>query len=113
MADEITTVKAFTLHNDGAFVARIRIHWINPVDGSSGDYEPSGYHDICAAAERTLNLSEAGFAEGTLVRLHAVVVLGKDKDADRYYSYSANGGIADYTISGTTLINSLKFNGLN
>ncbi|OWV08333.1 hypothetical protein B7993_00290 [Fibrobacter sp. UWH3] len=103
-------IKAITLKNSGAFVVRMRINWNDPEsDNSSGVYEPSGYHDICAAGERTINLSETGIPEGANVRLHADVVLGKDKEGGEQFRYTSDASmIAHYTISGTTLINDLK-----
>ena len=105
-------IKSFTLHNSGAFVARMQINWVDPTSGSKGTYEPSGYHDICAAAERTINIAETGIPNGSLVCLKAVVVLGSDKDANHYFVYKSDASAtAKYTISGTTLINHLEFNG--
>ena len=104
-------VRAFTLHNDGSFVARIQLPWTTE-DGDNGMYKQDGYHDICKHAERTVNLSDTNIPLGSSVYLHAYVVLGKGKDADKSFEYAADGKIAEYTISGTTLINKLKFDGL-
>ncbi len=112
MAEEIQNARAFTLHNDGTFVARIQLKWTNNDSGKTGEYEESGYHDICKYAERTVNLSETDIPLGSTVYLHAYVVLGKGKDAKECFKYTTDGKTADYTISGTTLINKLKFNGL-
>lgn len=105
--------RAFTLHNDGAFVAHIVLIWTHPETGKSGEYEQSGYHDICVGAERTVNLSDTDIPLGALVHLKVDVVLGKDKeDNDNSFRYTTDGGTADYTISGRTLKNSLTYNGL-
>jgi hypothetical protein len=46
--------------------------------------------------------------------LEAVVVLGKNKTSEETYIYDPSSSkMATYTISGTTLINSLKFEGCN
>lgn len=105
-------IKSFTLHNSGAFVARMQINWIDPASGNKGTYEPSGYHDICVGAERTINIAETDIPDGALVCLKAIVVLGSDKDANHYFLYKSDASAtASYTISGTTLMNHLDFNG--
>ena len=112
MAETIEKARAFTLHNEGAFVAHIQLKWTNPKDGSKGKYEQSGYHDICIHAERTVNLSDTGIPLGSTVYLHVDVVAGKDNEADEAFDYAEDGKTADYTISGWTLRNTLTFNGL-
>lgn len=106
---KIQHIKAITLKNTGAFVARMQIEWYDPESSdSSGVYEPSGYHDICVGAERTINLSETDIPDGANVRLKAVVVLGKDKEASEQFRYEKEASqIASYTIKGTILFNSL------
>ena len=114
MAETIEgNARAFTLHNDGNFVAHIVLIWTHPETGKSGEYEQSGYHDICKYAERTVNLSDTDIPLGALVHLKVDVVLGKDKeDHKRSFTYTADGKTADYTISGWTLSNDLTYNGL-
>ena len=81
MAETIEgNARAFTLHNDGNFVAHIVLIWTHPETGKSGEYEQSGYHDICKYAERTVNLSDTDIPLGALVHLKVDVVLGKDNE---------------------------------
>lgn len=108
-------IRYIKLHNSGAFVARIKVLCTSMDDGHTYDFEQGGYHDICAAAERTLDLKDdpAGAIKADdLVKLKAIVVLGKDKEASQTFMFDPNSSkTARYTISGTTLINSLKFEG--
>jgi hypothetical protein len=105
-------IRYFKLHNAGAFVARMQVKWTgNDGQGneSHGTYEPSGYHDVCAAAERTIDLNDTNIPDGACVTLKVVVVLGKDNTADETYTYKRDcGDTAYYKISGTTLNNHLK-----
>lgn len=107
---KIQHIKAITLKNSGAFVVHMQIEWYDPESSdSSGVYEPSGYHDICVGAERTINLADTDIPDGSNVRLKADVVLGKDKEASEQFRYCKDATlIPHYTISGTTLFNNLK-----
>ena len=109
-------IRYFKLQNKGAFVVRMKIEWTNIEDGneSHGVYEPSGYHDICAAAERTIDLKELKknngsplLSEGAKVKLKAVVVAGKDKVSEEFTYSPSSGDTATFKITGTTLINTL------
>lgn len=101
----MSTIRYFKLKNTGAFVARMKVLWWH--DDASGFYEPEGYHDICAHAERTLDMVEH-IPDGAEVQLKACVVAGKDKTADEKFTFKADASdTASYHISGTTLINKL------
>lgn len=111
------TVRYFKLQNTGGFVAQIEVEYKKKNTDTSGNvsydaewnsWKPSGYHDICVHAERTVDLcSDAKIPEGSQVRLRAVVKGGKDKTSDQYVYQQASPNTASYKISGTTLINSL------
>ncbi len=105
-------IRYFKLKNNGAFVVKMRVIW-SGADGhgneSHGEYEPNGYHDICAAAERVIDLNSTKIPDSATVQLKAVVALGKNKVADEKFIYdSKSGDTASYKISGTTLSNKLK-----
>ncbi len=103
-------IRYFKLKNSGAFISRMKIEWTH-MDGSHesrGTYEPNGYHDICAGAERTIDMNEAGIPNNSTVKLKAVVVGGKDKTSESYAYAATNSDTASYEISGTTLINKLE-----
>lgn len=112
------TVRYFKLKNTGAFVARIKVEYKARHADSSGNisydaewksWDPSGYHDICASAERTVDLcKDANLPEGSQVRLKAVVVAGSDKTSSDHYIYqSTSPNTAVYKIKGATFSNSL------
>ena len=111
--DKIRYIK---LKNDGCFVAQMQIIWTGD-DGngneSHGIYEPDGYHDVCAAAERTIDISKnTQIPNGAIVQFKAKVIWGKDNTAPQKYEYDCLcGGIAEYKIKGTTLHNSLELTG--
>lgn len=113
------TVRYFKLKNTGAFVARIKVEYKEKHTDESGNvsydaewksWEPSGYHDICAGAERKVDLcKDANLSDGSQVRLKTVVVWGKNKASTEQYIYQAiSTNTAVYKISGTTLFNKLK-----
>lgn len=110
-------IRHFKLHNSGAFVAHMIIEWTGydaQGDEKRGRYEPKGYHDICAAAERTIDIKDTDIPNGAIVTLHADVVAEKGKTAGESFTYDENcGNIAEYDISGTTLINKLKLKKYN
>lgn len=113
------TVRYFKLKNTGAFVARIKVEYKEKHVDSSGNvsydaewkgWNPSGYHDICASAERTVDLcNDAKLPEGAVVRLKAIVKLGSDQTStDQYIYQKTSPNTAAYKIKGTTLNNSLE-----
>jgi len=117
MSEPMDTVRYFKLRNTGGFVARIAVlykkkhtdeHGNISYDANWSEWNPSGYHDICAGAERTSDLKEIGLPEGSQVQLKAKVVAGKGKTSDTYEYSSVGGKMASYKISGTTLSNSLE-----
>ncbi len=102
------TVRYFKLHNSGGFVARLYVDHRRDDEQTWSIWKPSGYADICAGAERTQDLKEAGIENGSHVRLFAFVAGGVDKTAGEEYIFDPNSSsMAVYEISGTTLINSL------
>jgi hypothetical protein len=105
-------VRHIKLSNKGAFVARMQIIW-NFNDGKGtvgqGTYDPLGYHDVCVAAEREIDLKDTGIPNGSIVQLKVDVVFGKDKKADELFEYDNScEETAEYKISGTTLSNTLS-----
>jgi len=54
-----------------------------------------------------------GVPEGATFRIHASVVAGRDKTSTESFVYGSSGSYgADFITTGTTLINSLVFDGL-
>ena len=108
----MANIRYYKLKNKAAFVARMKIKWTHSDskgDTSTGDYEPSGYHDVCAGAERTIDMNDTNIPDGAEVQLEVKVVLGTDKTASEKHSYQKSfGDMATYEITGTTLISKLK-----
>jgi hypothetical protein len=113
------TVRYFKLDNEGAFVAQMQLPWEKYEEVSdggnivrklvdSGTYEQSGYHDICAGGERTIDLNDTDIPNGAEVYLKAVVVLGHNRLSGNRFNYCTTASnTASYKISGTTLNSSL------
>ncbi len=107
-------IRTFKLRNKGGFVARLFIEYRASDKDSWNTWKPDGYSDICAAAERSVDIADTGIASGSHVRLHAFVLSGSDRTASEEFIYSKDvGTTAAYNITGTTLINKLHFEGTN
>lgn len=105
----MNTVRYLKLHNSGGFVARLYVDHRGVNEESWSLWEPSDYADICAGAERTVDLLDTGIEDGAHVRLFAFVAGGVDKTAAEEYIFDVcASSTAVYKISGTTLINSLS-----
>lgn len=112
-------IRYIKLKNTGGFVAQIEVQYKQKHTDSQGNisydaewknWHYDGYRDICAGAERTVDLLlDANIPEDSQVRLKAVVVWGSDCVSEEQYIYQqSNSQMAVYEISGTTLINKLK-----
>lgn len=110
VAPKFPEVGSFKLINKGNFVVRMQIIHADPNSGKTAIYEPSGYHDICKYAERTIDLSKVSeIKNGEIVTLRAFVVLGKDIEASETYTFKKGSGVmATYEISGNTLTPKIK-----
>ena len=101
------SIRSISLKNNGGFVARVR------VKTNSKSYDVND--DILLGQEKTINLAEAinTIKNGDEIWLEVVVKGGKNKTATQHFVYGkASGKRASYTISGTTLINKLHYNGI-
>ncbi|MCI8404427.1 MAG: hypothetical protein HFE49_05945 [Clostridia bacterium] len=111
-------IRYITLQNEGGFVAQIEIQYKRKHTDAHGNisydaewksWHYDGYRDICAASERTIDLTDSDIPDGSQVRLNAIVKLGSDCTSQEQYIYSRTSPkSAVYKVSGTTLINSLK-----
>lgn len=99
-------IRCISLKNVGGFVARIT------VKGGSRSYNVS--QDICVAQEKRIDLADAVgiIKDGDEVWLEAVVKGGKNQTARQRFVYRrSSDNKACYTISGSTQINTLSYNG--
>ena len=87
-------IRYFKLKNDGWFVARIAVNYEHDDGGnaSKGTYKPTGYHDICAAGERTLDLTQTTIPSGSIVTLVGEVVWGTDQTATENFIFDMDAG---------------------
>lgn len=109
---ESLNARYIKLSNKGAFVVRMQILYGGNrgtdehgevIDFAQEKFEQSGYHDICAAGERTLDLTTAKIPDGACVQLKAYVVAGKDRIAEERFIYRADSAQTKcYTITGIT-----------
>ena len=99
-----------SLKNTGAFVARIQFKYYNEYT-QKWDLTKTG-PDILAQQTKTSSPYDYDLPDGCQVQLHVSVAGGSDKESNETYTYKkGSGNTANYTISGTTLINSLTYNG--
>lgn len=126
--DNIRYVK---LKNKGAFVAQIHIEYKIPKTDGQGnisypaeftEWKSPNYADICAAAERTVDLASdlmvpagdkgagnAQLPDGTVVKLKVRVPGGYTREASEQYLFQKDSGkMASYEIGGTTLTSKLR-----
>lgn len=108
----IKTIKSFCLRNNGGFVAKIQVGYITEdlkrkiVDEKSVD--------ITLGKSLTVDIGSYGIKDGQTCFMRAFVVSGNDKDSEESFIYSSSSkATATYTITGTTLISHLRFDGVN
>ncbi len=113
----IGPVDSFILANTGGFVARLSAEYSTDNGatwhraGDSGDIVSSVLLNP-PANEKEIELGTLGVPNNALVKMHANVIAGTDKVGSEVFRYvSGSGHWAKYTISGTTLINRLTYNG--
>ena len=115
----MNTVRYFKLLNGGAFVAQIVIEYREKQVDDKGDVSydaewkswfTSGYRDILQFAERTVDLlNDSPIPDGAQVRIHPFVAAGTCDPAAQQFIYDrTSGSMACYSLTGTTLNNSLS-----
>jgi hypothetical protein len=101
----IPKVGKFSLHNGGGFVCRIMFNYMDD-SGHSNTTGQSG--DILLGQTKVVDPAELGVPNGSIVTLKAFVVWGTNNTAQQSFVYEkGNPAIAKYTITGTTLDNTL------
>jgi hypothetical protein len=98
-------ISSFRLENTGWFVAQLACYY--STDDGATWIETSAVKDIAKGESATMvELSDVGVPPGALVRIHAVVVGGKDRTGDIAFEYYPStpqwGRIAVYEITGKT-----------
>jgi hypothetical protein len=98
----------FSLFNQGGFVTKLQfVYW----DDDGNKIHKDGTGDIPLGQKKTASPGEFGVPNGAMVSLYAFVVWGSDNEANQVFIYDSSSSVtANYTISGTTLDNSLVLN---
>jgi hypothetical protein len=95
----------FSLHNGGGFVARGQVAWMD--DAGEKHLSQSG-GDLTLGRTYDVDPGALGVADGSIVSLYVFVVWGTDNEARQSFIYQkGNSTVASYTITGTTLSNTL------
>jgi hypothetical protein len=106
----IPKVGKFSLHNGGGFVVKMEFKYTDE-DGHSGTSHTSD--GITLGKTKTVDPGDLGVPNGSLCTLVAIVVAGKDNEAQQSFMYEkGNPDTAAYTITGTTLSNTLGLIGI-
>ena len=101
------SIRYFKLTNKGAFVARINVQYTDPSTGTTTTWSNAS-GNITLGKSATVDLSKKNLKAGTKVKLVAVVVAGKNKTSKEFIYHPQSTKTASFTISGTTLSNTLK-----
>jgi hypothetical protein len=108
-------ISSYHLDNTGWFVAQLACYY--SIDDGATWTESSAIKDIAKGHSATISeLADVGVPPGALVKIHAVVVGGKDRTDDivfQYYHSTAEWGrVALYEISGVTWNPKLYYHGV-
>jgi uncharacterized repeat protein (TIGR02543 family) len=103
-----------SLENKGGFSLWLYAPWINNDGVEKGGNKDKYYSDrFNNPSSRTIDPYDWGTSDGSWVRVYSYVASGKDKQGDEYFLYrSGNPKTAHYRHTGTTLINTLHFDGV-
>jgi hypothetical protein len=95
----------FSLHNGGGFVARGQVAYMD----DEGEKKLTGEtSDILLGQDRDIDPAALGVPDGSIVSLYVHVVWGYNNEARQSFVYKKNSKVvAKYTITGTTLANTL------
>ncbi len=106
----MTNVGSFSLHNGGGFVVRISFKYID----DNGQTQRSETGDaILLGQTQTVNPTNLGVPDGVTLWLYADVQAGYDNQAVQGFAFqNGNSSVAQYTITGTTLNNTLGLIGV-
>jgi hypothetical protein len=106
-----TPLYGFYLVNHGGFVAKLACYY--STDYGATWHESGHTSGITITHVGIASLGELGVPYGAWVKIHAIVVGGKDRTGSEVYQYANNYQYADYWISGTTLNPTLAYQDYN
>jgi hypothetical protein len=101
----MTKIGKFTLHNGGGFVARGEVAYLD----DNGEKKLTGNDgDILLGQTRDVDPGKLGVPDGAIISLYVFVVWGHDNEARQSFIFERGSRVtANYTITGTTLSNTL------
>jgi hypothetical protein len=101
----MTQVGKFSLHNGGGFVARQMFSYLDD-NGEKTASRSSG--DVLLGQTKEFDPGELGVPDGAMTWSYVFVVWGYDNEAKQGFMYKKGAPkTAAYTITGTTLSNTL------
>lgn len=101
----MTTIGKFTLHNGGGFVARGKVAYL---DDNGEKHLTGDKGDILLGQTKDVDPDALGVPDGSIIDLYVFVVWGTDNEARQSFIYKKGSTVAaNYTITGTTLSNTL------
>src|ERR1700678_2956183 len=101
----IQKIGKFTLHNGGGFVARGQVAYI---DDNGEKHLSHSKGDILLGQTKDVDPGALGVPNGVLISLYVFVVWGTDNEARQSFIFEQGSNVkANYTITGTTLSNTL------
>jgi len=99
------SIGKFTLHNGGGFVARGQVAYLND-DGEK--HLTAQTSDILLGQTHDIDPGVLGVPDGSIISAYVFVVWGTDNEARQSFIYQKGSAVAaNYTITGTTLSNTL------
>lgn len=100
-----------SLKNQGGFVVKVAFVWWDQNGNKHTSHDTGGFP---LGKTETVDPGHLGVPDGSTVSMYAVVVAGKNNEAQQQFTYqSGNASVANYTISGTTLDNKLGLNSIS
>jgi len=104
-------IGGFSLTNNGWFIAQIACYYSED-DGVTW-HESAHSSDITINHWKEVYLEDLGVPDGAWVKIHVIVIAGKDRTHDQVYQYSYGmwGCGKAYFINGTTWNPKLSFDG--
>lgn len=100
-----------SLKSKAVFIARLEFEYLN---NSTNKWIRTGAPgDITNGSSKMASPGDHGVPDGSLVKLHVKVVAGTDNVSNEVFTFiKGSGSNAVYTISGTTLVNKLSYEGI-
>jgi len=98
-----------SLENKGGFSLWLYVHWLDN-NGVKQEYYSDRFNN---PSSRVINPGDRGTPDGSWIRVFSWVASGKDKQGEEYFLYrNGNPRTAYYRHTGTTLSNTLHFDGV-